>query len=1030
MPSFDLLDKVELFLRTRSFPAGTLKSAKRVTRAASKHYVYRDGLLWRSYRGRFLRVVRSDEEVRELLTRYHDNNNHAGRTRAVKEIMLMYYWVGVTEAVKNWVKACTYCQSRVPAEPPEPPVRFCLAYGCDASSYVYPNLSFHRFPKDTTRRRQWLEVAQRDEGSLRMTSCLCSRHFDPSCFLLGEDGQLNLSPDAVPTIILGSIANEVGVSSDENFLQSNTLEDLLSTAAAVETVAGPPVVALDNSESPLELLEHQYSLPASDHNVVTVQATTDYERRKASSESYFTIYNQIARYLSHRVLPMESKKSRFALKRMAKRFGLIDGVLMYTRVFPPLRVPRSREEVNSILKQFHDNQGHYGQGICQREIIKHFYWTTMTRDLSQWINNCNTCLNRTKRKWLRCSITNCKNCCGPVERGLGLTFHKFPLNNDPLLTQWIKAVGRCSWHPRLRSSICSAHFSEDCFDRGGEKVCLRPGSVPTLKVHSGSNATRDQDQAAGAEEAFFAKYDAAALYLSRRKYPPGLTYVEKNTFRRFCKKFLIKDDELHIMIKEQVLLVLRSRQQVDEALVNYHNELNHLDVNKCLRLLNERYFWKTMRSDVVKWIKNCPQCSSRKRKPAEMGAESHLEALSLPQVHDDVDSGNNDECSDVVEEEEEEEEEQQEEEEREDENEGSGRLNDEGAQPAALPEQKTLQKIPILVHLKSPISVQPNTPIIFKPRGPNTPFVARIWSFKKSGPEVQQETSGVSEILPENHSLVQVVQAEPQPEQQAPPAGPRQAGGAVTCLSAPRALALPVQTPTASGGASQSQTMPDGSVQPPEKRRRDAEAGSKKRSRCGQDPVKAPSTKPWPVFTIPKAPPDCDGPASQRRGRAPQARTVLQQCSTAKVKTKPALDGAEAEWAEIQEGMVVYVCFLQGATDDIIHDMAERLMTTKLFRKENGRMVSVLDLPGSVLLVPQESLLGRPLNRRQIQYKGGCEPWWGGHLFLELVAACRELMAASAKCTRASVKVEHGVYGPKQEMAMSSAEPLTLLLEF
>lgn len=67
----------------------------------------------------------------------------------------------------------------------------------------------HRFPKDATRRRQWLEVAQRDEGSLRMTSCLCSRHFDPSCFVLGEDGQLNLSPDAVPTIILGSIANEV-----------------------------------------------------------------------------------------------------------------------------------------------------------------------------------------------------------------------------------------------------------------------------------------------------------------------------------------------------------------------------------------------------------------------------------------------------------------------------------------------------------------------------------------------------------------------------------------------------------------------------------------------------------------------------------------------------------------------------------------------------------------------------------------------------------------------------------------------------
>lgn len=147
----------------------------------------------------------------------------------------------------------------------------------------------------------------------------------------------------------GRLCFQVGVSSDENFLQSNTLEDLLSTAAAVETVASHPAVALDNSDSPLELLEHQYSLPASDHSVVTVQAATGYERRKTSNESYFAIYNKIARwrkdgladselalkratlicvfascrYLSHRVLPMESKKSRFALKRMAKRFGLI-----------------------------------------------------------------------------------------------------------------------------------------------------------------------------------------------------------------------------------------------------------------------------------------------------------------------------------------------------------------------------------------------------------------------------------------------------------------------------------------------------------------------------------------------------------------------------------------------------------------------------------------------------------------------------------------------------------------------------------
>lgn len=42
------------------------------------------------------------------------------------------------------------------------------------------------------------------------------------------------------------------------------------------------------------------------------------------------------------------------------------------------------------------------------------------------------------------------------------------------------------------------------------------------------------------EQAIFAKYDAVELYLTKRTYPPGLNYVEKNTFRRFCKKFAIK----------------------------------------------------------------------------------------------------------------------------------------------------------------------------------------------------------------------------------------------------------------------------------------------------------------------------------------------------------------------------------------------------------------------------------------------------------------------------------------------------------
>lgn len=41
MPSFDLMDKVELYLRTGTFPVDASKSSKKVTRATSKLFTYK-----------------------------------------------------------------------------------------------------------------------------------------------------------------------------------------------------------------------------------------------------------------------------------------------------------------------------------------------------------------------------------------------------------------------------------------------------------------------------------------------------------------------------------------------------------------------------------------------------------------------------------------------------------------------------------------------------------------------------------------------------------------------------------------------------------------------------------------------------------------------------------------------------------------------------------------------------------------------------------------------------------------------------
>lgn len=104
-------------------------------------------------------------------------------------------------------------------------------------------------------------------------------------------------------------------------------------------------------------------------------------------------------------------------------------------------------------------------------------------------------------------------------------------------------------------------------------------------------------------------------------------------------------------------------------------------------------------------------------------------------------------------------------------------------------------------------------------------------------------------------------------------------------------------------------------------------------------------------------------------------------------------------------------------------------MTTKFFRRDR-HIVSVLDLPGSVLLVPQDSLVGQPLPNRRMAYRGGCEMWLGAQLFSRLVSACRELLAGSPKSAQAGTTVEYGVYGQKQEIVLNSPEPLSLLLDF
>ena len=75
----------------------------------------------------------------------------------------------------------------------------CAAAGCAATYNKHINISFHRFPLDPKRRKEWVRLVRRKNFVPGKHTFLCSKHFEASCFdLTGQTRRLKM--DAVPTI--------------------------------------------------------------------------------------------------------------------------------------------------------------------------------------------------------------------------------------------------------------------------------------------------------------------------------------------------------------------------------------------------------------------------------------------------------------------------------------------------------------------------------------------------------------------------------------------------------------------------------------------------------------------------------------------------------------------------------------------------------------------------------------------------------------------------------------------------------------
>ncbi|XP_028935128.1 D-aminoacyl-tRNA deacylase 2 isoform X1 [Ornithorhynchus anatinus] len=162
---------------------------------------------------------------------------------------------------------------------------------------------------------------------------------------------------------------------------------------------------------------------------------------------------------------------------------------------------------------------------------------------------------------------------------------------------------------------------------------------------------------------------------------------------------------------------------------------------------------------------------------------------------------------------------------------------------------------------------------------------------------------------------------------------------------------------------------------------------------------------------------------------APRARALLQQCLQARLQVRPARGDGHQHWVEINKGVVIYVCFFKGANEELLPKMVSTLLNVKLSESENGQHVSVLDLPGDILIIPQATLGGK-VKGRGVQYHCNSGKEEGLGLYSQFVELCEKELTSNSKCAEAGVTVKHGTYGNRQVLKLDTNGPYTHLIEF
>lgn len=144
-------------------------------------------------------------------------------------------------------------------------------------------------------------------------------------------------------------------------------------------------------------------------------------------------------------------------------------------------------------------------------------------------------------------------------------------------------------------------------------------------------------------------------------------------------------------------------------------------------------------------------------------------------------------------------------------------------------------------------------------------------------------------------------------------------------------------------------------------------------------------------------------------------RAVLQRVTQGSVTVDGVMIG------EIGKGIMVLVGMLDSDNETTIDYMLDKIINLRIFEDENGKMnLSLLDIDGELLIVPNFTLYGDARKGRRPGYSSGAAPAVAEGIFEKVKEKASALPVK---------KVSFGQFQADMKVALVNDGPVTLLLD-